>query len=94
VDPGIGFAKSPRHNIEILATPDFLGPLGLPVLVGPSNKSFIGWVTDDPVERRTGGTAAAVAAAVLGGCQLVRVHDVGVMRQAALVAHAVREARR
>jgi dihydropteroate synthase len=89
VDPGIGFGKTPRHNLEILADPGFLAPLGLPVLLGPSNKSFIGAVTDAPVDERTGGTAASVAAAVLAGVHFLRVHDVQTMGQAARVAHAI-----
>ena len=90
VDPGIGFGKTPAHNVAILARPGFLEPLGLPVLVGPSNKSFIGAFTDAPVDRRTGGTAAAVAAAVLGGAHMIRVHDVATMKQAASIAEAIR----
>ncbi|MBW2260757.1 MAG: dihydropteroate synthase [Deltaproteobacteria bacterium] len=91
VDPGIGFGKSPEHNLQILASPGFLAPLGLPVLVGPSNKSFIGAVTDSPVEERTGGTAAAVSAAVLAGVHMIRVHDVATMRQVASIAEAIRK---
>ncbi len=90
VDPGLGFAKTALHNLEILAMPGFLASMGLPVLVGPSNKSFISAVTDCPVERRTGGSAAAVTAAVMGGVHFIRVHDVATMRQAALVASAMR----
>ena len=92
VDPGIGFAKGPAHNLRILGSLGFLEALGRPILVGPSRKSFIGAVTGAPVEDRLGGTAAAVAAAVLAGAHFIRVHDVHVMRQAALVAHAIRKA--
>ena len=91
IDPGIGFGKTARHNLEILASPGFMAPLGLPVLVGPSNKSFIGAVTDAPVEERTGGTAAAVSAAVLAGVHMIRVHDVATMRQVAAIAEAIRK---
>ncbi len=90
VDPGIGFGKTVRHNLEILGTHGFLDPLGLPVLIGPSNKSFIGAVDGDPSQDRTGGTAAAVAAAVMAGADFVRVHDVRTMLQASRVAHAMR----
>jgi len=79
LDPGIGFAKSARHSLEALARLDALAALDRPVLVGPSRKSFIGTVTGRPVEERLFGTAAAVAAAVLGGAHVVRVHDVGPM---------------
>jgi dihydropteroate synthase len=92
VDPGIGFGKTPRGNLEIISSPGFLAPLGLPVLLGPSNKSFIGAFTDAPVDRRTGGTAAAVAAAVIAGVHFIRVHDVATMRQVAQIADAIRKA--
>jgi dihydropteroate synthase len=92
VDPGIGFGKTPGHNLEILATPGFLDELMCPVLVGPSNKSFIAAVTDAPVDQRTGGTAAAVTAAVMGGAHFVRVHDVATMVQVTRVAHAMSRA--
>jgi len=94
VDPGIGFGKTAGHNLEIIACAPLLARLGLPILLGPSNKSFIGAVTGAPVESRTGGTAAAVAAAVLAGVHFVRVHDVATMVQAARIAHAIREAGR
>jgi dihydropteroate synthase len=93
VDPGIGFGKTPAHNLAILARPGFLEPLGLAVLVGPSNKSFISAVTDAPIDRRTGGTAAAVTAAVLGGAHMIRVHDVATMKQASAIAEAIRDGR-
>ncbi len=80
LDPGIGFAKQARHNLALLKGLRSLHRLGRPLLVGVSNKSFIGAVTGDPVRRRAMGTAAAVAAAVLGGAHMVRVHDVGSMR--------------
>jgi len=89
LDPGIGFAKTPAHNLELLARMNELVALGYPVLVGPSRKSFIGAVTGAPVDDRLGGTAAAVTAAVLGGARAVRVHDVPMMRQAALIAHGI-----
>lgn len=93
VDPGIGFGKTPEHNLMILRAPGFLASLGLPVLVGPSNKSFIGAVTDAPADARTGGTAASVAACVLAGVHFVRVHDVATMIQVVQIARAIREVR-
>jgi dihydropteroate synthase len=103
LDPGIGFAKRAAQSLELLATLDPLLSLGYAVCVGPSRKSFIdapeayarewGTIVGSP-ERRIGGTAAAVTAAVLAGAHAIRVHDVSVMRQAARVAHAIREARR
>ena len=66
--------------------------LGFPVLVGPSRKSFIGKLDGSDVNHRLGGSAAAVAAAILGGARAVRVHDVDVMRQAAIVAGEIANA--
>lgn len=92
VDPGIGFAKDPRHNFMLLNELPAFQRLGRPVLVGVSNKSFIGTVTDAPINQRTMGTAAAVTAAVLGGARMVRVHDVRSMRDVVRMAEAIARA--
>ena len=92
VDPGIGFAKTAEMSVELLARTPEIAALGYRVLVGPSRKSFIGALTGAPVEDRLGGTAAAVTAAVLGGADAVRVHDVRVMRQAVEIAVRMRAA--
>ena len=76
LDPGIGFAKEAAHSLEVLRRLPELAALDRPLLVGPSRKSFIGKVLDLPVGERLMGTAAAVAACVLGGAHVVRVHDV------------------
>ncbi len=89
LDPGIGFAKTARQNLELIARLDELVFLGFPVLVGPSRKSFIEAFTGASVGERTGGTAAAVAASVLGGARAVRVHDVALMRQVVTIAHEI-----
>jgi dihydropteroate synthase len=99
LDPGIGFAKTARQSIALLARTDVFVATGQRVLVGPSRKSFIAEVAKDPggapppALARLGGTAATVATAVLLGAHAVRVHDVAEMRQAALLGHALREAR-
>lgn len=90
VDPGIGFAKEPQHSLACLRRLASLRSLGLPILFGPSRKSFIGAVLDLPAEERLEGTMAAVAAAVLAGAHIVRVHDVGPVRRAADMAAAIR----
>ncbi len=90
IDPGIGFAKTAAQNLALLRRLDALRALGRPMLVGPSRKSFIGAVTHAPVDDRLPGTLAAVAACVLAGVELVRVHDVPEARQAADVAAAIR----
>ena len=76
LDPGIGFAKDAAHSLEVLRACPSSQSLDRPLLVGPSRKSFIGKVLDLPAGERLIGTAAAVAACVLGGAHVVRVHDV------------------
>jgi dihydropteroate synthase len=92
LDPGLGFAKTAEHNLALLAGLKGLRELGCPLLVGPSRKSFIGKLTGAPVAERLPGTLAAVAACVLQGVELLRVHDVAAARQAAQVAAAIRDA--
>jgi dihydropteroate synthase len=106
LDPGIGFGKSFRQNCELLARLPELARLGCPVLVGTSRKTFIGAFLAQPgkpapdprgviapPEDRLWGTAATVAAAVLGGAHIVRVHDVAEMAQVVRLADAIRAAR-
>ncbi len=95
VDPGIGFGKRLEDNLVLLANAGSLGEmLGLPVLVGPSRKQFLGSLTGDPVECRDAATAAACAVAIFAGADAVRVHDVAGAVRAAAVASALRDARR
>ncbi|MFZ3215872.1 MAG: dihydropteroate synthase [Candidatus Acidiferrales bacterium] len=95
VDPGIGFGKSYAQNCELLARLPELARLGYPVLVGTSRKSFIGSVLGKGVGRadtgkeRIWGTAATVAASILQGAHIVRVHDVAEMAQVARVSDAI-----
>jgi dihydropteroate synthase len=90
LDPGVGFAKNAAHSLEVLRRLPELEALDLPVLVGPSRKSFIGKVLDLPVGERLMGTAAAVAACVLAGAHVVRVHDVRPMLEVARMCDAIR----
>ncbi len=92
VDPGIGFGKSQRDNLRLIAGLSRFTSLGCPVLVGPSRKSFIGNILGLPVDDRAEGTLAAVAACILGGAHVVRVHDVRGAVRAARVADAIRRA--
>lgn len=89
VDPGIGFGKTLRHNLEILRRLPELKSLGYTLLLGTSRKSFIGMILDLPVEERLEGTAASVALGVAGGADIVRVHDVREMVRVARVADAL-----
>jgi dihydropteroate synthase len=90
LDPGIGFSKDASHSLEALRRLGEMEALDRPVLVGPSRKSFIGKVLDLPAERRLMGTAAAVAACVLQGAHVVRVHDVREMVEVVRIADAIR----
>jgi dihydropteroate synthase len=89
VDPGIGFGKTVEHNLELLRRLGELADLGRPVVVGTSRKSFIGRLTGAPVDRRLGGTIASSVIAFANGAEVLRVHDVGPMREALTVAEAV-----
>jgi dihydropteroate synthase len=93
VDPGLGFGKRLRDNLALLArVGELRARLGLPVLVGPSRKSFLGELTGDPPGRRLAATLAACAVGVFAGADAVRVHDVEDARRAVAVARALREA--
>jgi dihydropteroate synthase len=92
VDPGIGFAKRPAHSYGVLARlHDIATALDRPVLVGSSRKSFMSAALDDrPAPERDWGTAATVAAAVLAGAHVVRVHAVAEMAQVVRVSEEIR----
>jgi dihydropteroate synthase len=91
LDPGIGFAKRAEQSMAVLAQLPRLGALGLPLLAGPSRKSFMTAATGPLApEDRDWPTAAAVTAAVLGGAHIVRVHNVEKMVHVVRVADALR----
>ena len=91
VDPGLGFAKRAPQSMAALVGLDRLAELGLPILIGPSRKSFLGAATGPmQPEDRDWATAAAVTAAVLGGAHIVRVHAVEKMIHVVRVADAIR----
>lgn len=90
IDPGIGFAKTYSQNLEILRRLPELRVLGCPLLVGVSRKSFIGHLLNQPdPQKRVWGTAAACCAAIVGGADLLRVHDVRELKEVCRVADAV-----
>jgi len=90
LDPGIGFGKTFEQNFEILARLPELARLGFPLLVAASRKRFISQALGGaPAAERQWGTAAAVAASILGGAHIVRVHSVAEMAQVARVADAI-----
>ena len=94
IDPGIGFGKTFAHNIELLRNVDAFTHLGYPVLMGTSRKRFLGTILEpfrgatEPVDR-DGATAATIAAAILGGASIVRVHNVPLGVEVAMTAKAI-----
>jgi dihydropteroate synthase len=94
IDPGIGFGKRKRDNIDLLAHLDALVATGFPVLLGTSRKRFMGTIcaVEDPAELVTA-TAVTTALGVMAGVRMFRVHDVKENRQAADVAWAIQQRR-
>ncbi|NJL23222.1 MAG: dihydropteroate synthase [Leptolyngbyaceae cyanobacterium SM1_3_5] len=89
IDPGVGFAKTGSQNLEILRRLSDLR-FGHPLLVGTSRKSFIGQILNQPdPQKRIWGTAATCCAAIAGGADILRVHDVRELREVCLVADAI-----
>ena len=89
LDPGLGFGKGVEDNLLILRRLEVLKRLRLPILVGPSRKSFIGNLLNLPVERRLLGSLASTAVAVIQGAHIIRVHDVGETRQVVQMCDAI-----
>jgi dihydropteroate synthase len=89
LDPGIGFGKTAAQNIEILKNLDRLAAAGFPVLVGTSRKSFIGSILKKPARELVLGTGVTVAASIIYGAHMVRVHDVAAIREVADIADAI-----
>ena len=90
VDPGIGFGKTVRHNVEILAQLRTYATFGCALVIGASRKSFIGHLNrNEAPKARLAGSIAAGLAALERGASVLRVHDVGAMRQAITVWQAI-----
>jgi len=93
VDPGIGFGKTLRHNLDLLNGLSLFHGFGCPLLIGVSRKRFIGALSNEaPVDRRLGGSVAIATAALGQGVQLLRVHDVAETVQAMHVWRGLRDA--
>lgn len=90
VDPGIGFGKGAEDNLKIIKRLSEFKSIGRPVVLGTSRKSFIGKILNLDVKDRLEGSIAAVAAGILNGASIVRVHDVKKTRMAADMADAVK----
>jgi dihydropteroate synthase len=94
-DPGIGFGKQLEHNLALLAHTGWLrSELGVPLVVGPSRKAFLGALSGRAVDARDVATAAACAVAIFSGADAIRVHDAEAGATAARIGQAVRAARR
>jgi len=92
VDPGIGFGKTLRHNLQILNGLAMFHGLGCPLLLGASRKRIIGALSNEaPVERRLGGSLALALHGVQAGAQLLRVHDVPETVQAVRIWRGLRD---
>jgi dihydropteroate synthase len=89
LDPGIGFGKTAAQNFQILRNLDRLAAAGFPVLVGTSRKSFIGAILKKPASELVSGTSATVAASILFGAHIVRVHDVAAIRDVADITDVI-----
>ena len=92
LDPGIGFGKSYKDNFTLINQLDKFNGFKLPILIGPSRKSFIGIALNEEPEYRLEGTLAAVAAGILRGAQIVRVHDVKQIRKVVKIIDLIRVA--
>lgn len=89
VDPGFGFGKTLRHNLELLRGLQRFEALGVPVLVGISRKSMLGTLTGRPVDERLAGSVAAAVLAAERGARVIRVHDVAATVDALKIWRAV-----
>lgn len=90
LDPGIGFGKSGDDNLLLHAHLSYFAELGFPLLVGTSQKSFLGTILNQSIPSERGwGSAASVTLAIQQGVHLVRVHDVHHLRQCCLVADVI-----
>lgn len=94
LDPGFGFGKSPRHNLQLLASLEQLQLLGHPVLVGLSRKSMLGHITGREVSERLPASIAAATISAMKGASIIRVHDVRETVDAVKVVMAMEEAGR
>ena len=95
IDPGIGFGKTFRHNLELLHQLTLFHGLGVPLMIGLSRKTFIGALTmERDAGRRVHGSLGGAVQAALSGAQILRVHDVAATRQALAVAMAATDPER
>lgn len=89
VDPGIGFGKTPEHNVQILSHIARFRALGRPVCIGHSRKRFLKKLLGRPLDERSFGTAGVSIALAMQSVDILRVHDVAATRDALLAWHAI-----
>lgn len=89
IDPGFGFGKTVEQNLLLLKHLRVLGGLGKPIMIGTSNKSFIGEVLDVPEDGRIEGTAATIAVGILNGASIIRVHETAYMKRVSTMIDAI-----
>lgn len=90
IDPGIGFGKSINDNLMIIKELNRFSSLGQQILIGSSNKSFIGHILSPLTESRQMGTMATIAASIMNGANIVRVHDVKAAREIATIIDSIK----
>jgi len=91
IDPGIGFGKTVKHNLEIINGLHEFEGFEKPILLGHSRKSFIGTILGGvPAGERLEGTAAAAAIGIFNGANIIRVHDVKEMVRVARIADGIK----
>lgn len=90
LDPGIGFGKTFDHNLSVLRDLNRFNALGRPLLVGSSNKAFIGHILNREAHERDTGTMATVASAVMNGAHIVRVHNVKMAVETVKIVDAIK----
>jgi dihydropteroate synthase len=89
VDPGIGFGKSAEDNLILINNLSFLEELERPILIGTSRKSFLGSILNLPPLERSEGSIASAILSIIRGAHILRVHDVGSIKRATLVAESI-----
>jgi dihydropteroate synthase len=89
IDPGIGFGKTPEDNFRIIRNLAELKEIGQPIVIGTSRKSFIGKALGGESHQRIEGTAASVAASIMNGCHIIRVHDIAYMKKVATITDKI-----
>lgn len=93
IDPGLGFGKTPEHNLRIIKQLADFKVLGKPILIGSSRKSFIAKILGSGLQNQSSGTLATCLIAAERGAHILRVHDVKVTSQFLKIAGAIKNAR-